>query len=421
MAEVGVMGEAVRVFRELPDGARIEGVCAPAFAGVLDVFAENFAARGEVGASVAITIGGETVVDLWGGVADPATGRPWERDTISIVFSNTKAATALCAHILAERGTLDLDAPLGLYWPAFRDARRAAITTRMVLGHTAGLPVLRGELKPGAFFDWDYMIARLEREEPFWEPGTRTGYHPLNFGWLVGEVVRRVASRTLGEFFRETVAAPLGLDFWIGLPESEEGRVAPIILHEPSPDDPPTRFTDAVRDVPSSIPALYVANARTWRPDGLNTRAAHAAEIGAAGGITNARGLAGMYRPLANGGAIGGHRVVGPDMLRGMTEIVSATHDDATLRVAARFGSGFMRSMETVGVAGGSVVLSPDAFGHAGAGGSLGFADPAVRMSLGYTMNRMGFGVLLNERGQALADAAYRALGYHRVPGYWMA
>src|SRR5947209_11840914 len=183
----------------------VHGSCSPRFQAVGDGFERNFAEGGEVGASVCVVLAGEPVVDLWGGVADRPTGRPWERDTIGLVWSCTKGAVALCAHVLVARGQLDLDAPVARYWPEFAQAGKEAVTTRLLLSHQAGLPAVRQPLRPGGLFDWQYVTETLAAEAPFWEPGTRQGYHALTFGHLVGEVVRRVAGRPLDVFFREEV------------------------------------------------------------------------------------------------------------------------------------------------------------------------------------------------------------------------
>ncbi|MEI7871334.1 MAG: serine hydrolase domain-containing protein [Alphaproteobacteria bacterium] len=400
----------------------VEGTCKPGFERVAEAFKANFDANGEVGASVFLTVGSETVVDLWGGIADPKAGTPWKKDTVSIVFSCTKGATALCAHILASRGKLDLDAPVVELWPEFGQHGKAHVTTRMMLDHSAGVPALRAKVKDDGPYDWAYMTGRLADEEPFWVPGTRNGYHGFTFGWTVGEMVRRASGKSLGTFFQEEVAKPLGLDFWIGLPEEIEPRVAPILPHVYKAEDMKTPFLLDLGTNKQSPASLFFFNVGAWRTGGANTRAGHAAEIGAANGITNARGLAGMYAPLANGG---GKLVDGKTLAR-MGEVSMATHDDATLRIPTRFALGFMKSMDNRRRALGaklfgedcdSVILGSPAFGHVGAGGSLGFADPAAGLSFGYTMNRMGPGLLMNSRGQPLVDAAYLSLGYKNKDG----
>jgi CubicO group peptidase (beta-lactamase class C family) len=390
----------------------IEGTCAERFAGVRDEFARNFAERGEVGASVCVTVDGETVVDLWGGLAAP--GRAWTADTIGHVWSATKGATALCAHILASRGLLDINAPVAAYWPEFAKNGKEGILVRHLLNHQAGLPAVREPLPAGAFYDWALMTEALAREEPFWRPGTRNGYHALTFGYLVGEVVRRVSGVSLGAFFRAEVAGPLGLDFWLSLPEEYEGRVAPTIPAAP-PDPAPSFYVAALTD-PTSVPALVLANSGGYMlvPGESDTRAAHAAEFGAVGGITNARGLAGMYRPLALGGA----PLVDPAQVALMAAVSAATSVDAVLLVPTRWALGFVKTIDNryLPVADREgVLMSEEAFGHPGMGGSHGFADPRARLSFGYTMSRQGTGTGVNERGQSLIDAVYRALGYRRI------
>jgi CubicO group peptidase (beta-lactamase class C family) len=370
----------------------LEGMFDERFADVVDVFVTNFRERNELGASLCVTHDGRTVIDVWGGSADE--GRPWTSDTISIVHSCTKGATALCAHVLIDRGELDLEAPVAEYWPEFARNGKDRATVRMMLDHSVGVPVFRGRLEPGELLDWDRVIARLEAEEPFWEPGARNGYHMINFGWTVGELVRRVSGRSLGTFFADEIARPLGLDFWIGLPESEESRVAPLVSHLPEPGQRLSLFAETLLGDPTSIPALAMANVTTINP---NSRPYHAAEIGGGGGITNARGLA--------------DGLVSSEAVDRMRRISVATNDDATLRIATRFALGFMVSMDNRDKPDkDSVVLGEHAFGHVGAGGSIGFADPALGVAAGYTMNRMGPGILLNERGQRIVDALYRTV-----------
>src|SRR5256885_15615353 len=236
----------------------VSGYYDPQSERVSEEFVRNFQERGEVGASVCIKLEGETVVDLWGGIARPDTQTPWVEDTISLIWSATKGATALCAHILASRGLLDLNAPVATYWPEFAKNGKEGILVRHLLNHQAGLPAVREPLPAGAFYDWSLMTEALAREEPFWRPGTRNGYHALTFGYLVGEVVRRVSGVSLGTFFRSEVASPLGLDFWLGLPEEHEGRVAPTIPAAP-PDPAPSFYVAALTD-PTSMAALVLAN-----------------------------------------------------------------------------------------------------------------------------------------------------------------
>ncbi|MEE4299045.1 MAG: serine hydrolase domain-containing protein [Pseudomonadales bacterium] len=390
------------------------------FTSVRDAFVQNFDERGEVGASVSLSVEGETVVDLWGGHFDLEGTRPWEEDTVSLVFSVTKAATALCAHLLIERGELDLHGLVTDYWPEFGQAGKERTTVAMMLSHSVGLPAFREPVKEGGLYDWDYACDLLARQEPFWEPGTRNGYHMISFGWTVGELVRRISGKSLGTFFRDEFAVPLGLDFWIGLPEELEPRVSHMLPYAPGPDFVMTEFTNALLNEPGSISALSLTNTGGYSLGTPDSREAHAAEIGGGGGISNARSLAKLFTPLANGGG----DYFSADSIRRMSRIAAATQYDATLLIPSRFAYGFMRSMDNRGRAhgdGDSVLLGDAAFGHVGAGGHLAFADPDCHLAFGYTMNQMGQGLLLNPRGQGVVDAAYEALGYRtNAPGVWV-
>lgn len=394
----------------------VRGTCDPRFELVHAAFERNFAARGEVGASVCVTIDGETVVDLWGGTADPATGQQWERDTIGVVWSCTKGATALCAHVLASRGRLDLDAPVAQYWPEFAAHGKEAITVAMLLSHQAGLPAFSEPIPDEGYCDWDFVVDRLANQEPLWAPGTRHGYHALTFGHLVGEVVRRVSDQSLGAFFRSQIAEPLGLDFWIGLPAEHEARIAPTVPVMPGPDDTLPSFYQAALTDPASVAAkVLMHSGLALAPGWIDTRNAHAAELPAFGGIANARALAGMYAPLANGGG----ELLDTEQLGAMSAVASATSVDATILVPTRWSLGFVKSIDNRRQKPGDqdgVVLAEDAFGHVGMGGSLGFCDPRAHLSFGYTMNRQGLTVGLDERGQSLVDAVYSTLDYRR-PG----
>lgn len=395
----------------------IFGESDPRFGEVRSEFVRNFVERGEVGASVCVIVEGRAVVDLWGGIADRHTNAPWERDTIGVVWSCTKGAVALCAAILMARGLLDLDTPVTEYWPEFGQAGKDHIPVRWLLTHQAGLPAIREPLPPGGLLDWDRVVSTLAAEAPFWEPGTRQGYHALTFGHLVGEVVRRVAGKPLADFFRDEVAGPRGLDFHLGLPESEEGRVAPNIRADPVPaGEVPWRFVTRMSEDPTSIQALIIRNTGL-RPGEQDSRGAHAAVLPSAGGITNARALAGMYAAVAQG------ELIDADTRTLLGTVQSASAVDATLLVGMRWGLGFAKSADNrAGPPGAqdSMILSESAFGHPGMGGSLGFVDPPLRLAFGYTMNKQGRGVLLNPRGQSLVDAVYRSLGCRRTRyGVW--
>lgn len=398
----------------------VEGSCDPRFEAVSKTFIENFEKRDEIGASVSITLDGIKVVDLWGGRKSPG-GDPWQEDTVCTVFSSTKGAMALCAHLLADRGVLDLDAPVTDYWPEFAAGGKEGTLVSMTLDHSAGVPHLREPVRLGGFYDYDYMVERVADEPAFWPPGTRIGYHGFTMAWTVGEVIHRAAKERLGAFFQEEIAGPLGLEFWIGLPAAFESRVAPMIPAEPDEPWMATRFIQAALNEPESTTFYFM---RDFPLLDVNTRECHAAEVGSANGIANGRALAGLYAPLANGGTLDGTHLVGTDTLARMVRVSMASHDDATLLMPTRFGLGFMRSMDNRRVAAtvnSSLLIGESAFGHVGAGGSVGFADPDCQMSFGYTMNRMGTGLLMNERGQSLIDAAYAALGYRSdASGAWL-
>lgn len=394
----------------------VHGNCDPKFAAVAEAFENNFAEHGEIGASVCLQLDGETVVDLWGGHLAANRKQEWQEDTISLVFSCTKAATAMCAQILIDRGLLELDEKVGKYWPEFAANGKEDVTVQMMLNHSSAVPALRAPVKPGGFRDWDYVCERLARTKPFWEPGTANGYHMVTFGWTVGELVRRVSGKSLGQFFKDEIADPHKVDFHIGLPESEHARVSPMTLYMPNPSDLQTDFVKALISNPMSIQFLSLLNNGAWD---FNNSKYWGAEIGGAGGISNARGLADMFAPLLNPDQsyLSGGRI--EDMRKPSME----TEKDLNLLIPTRFGQGFMLSMDNRRKAVGdgvSAVLGADAFGHVGMGGSIGFADPECGLSLGYSMNKMGGGILLNQRGQTLVDAAYQSLGYSKIEnGAW--
>jgi len=385
----------------------VEGYCDSRFTLVHEAFCENFASRGELGAAVTVTVDGKVVVDLWGGVADRVSGRLWSRDTMVIVFSCSKAATALCAHMLVTRGNLDLDEPVASYWPEFAAAGKPDIPVRMLLNHQSGLAAIDQPLPVGAIYDWNMMTAALAAQAPQWEPGTAHGYHATTFGWLVGEVVRRISGRSLGTFFREEVAGPLDLDFWIGLPEALETRVAPVRMAPLTGETTP--ITRAMADRSTLTSKAFVNPPGMLTARQVNARALHAAEVPAANGIASARGVAGVYTPLACGGRINGVELVDRETLRAMATVESEG-DDRVLLIPTRFASGFMKSIDNRPADSAVLGPNPEAFGHAGAGGSIGMADPTARVAIGYVMNQMGAGVLLNARGQGLIDAVYASL-----------
>jgi CubicO group peptidase (beta-lactamase class C family) len=396
----------------------VQGHCDDRFAGVAQEFERNLAERGELGASVAVTVGGESVVDLWGGHADPGRTRAWEKDTLCVAMSATKGATALAAHLLAGAGELDVDEPVATYWPEFAAAGKDRVLVRHLLSHQAGLPALRDPVPAGGFYDWDDVVGRLAAEAPFWEPGTRHGYHALTFGFLVGEVVRRVTGRSLGRFVADEIASPLGLDLYVGLPDGLADRVARLVAPpDPQPGGPLPRFLVQAMTEPDSIPGLVMLNNGGYLvPGEWDSPAALAAELPASGGVMNARALAGMYRAIVHDHRIGRFTLDAEDIAR-MGAVQSAGGEDAVLAGPGRWTLGFLKAGATpAGVEPPILVsLSEEAFGHTGNGGSIGFADPACDMSFGYVMNQMSAAMGLGPTGQSLVDATYRALGYRRA------
>jgi CubicO group peptidase (beta-lactamase class C family) len=379
----------------------VQGECHPRFAPVRDAFAANLRDCDEIGAAVAVIVDGETVVDLWGGHADVARTRPWERDTIVNVYSCTKGMTALCAHRLVSEGRLDLDAPVARYWPEFAQAGKDAIPVRWLLGHRAGLAAVRPVLPGEALYDWDAMCAALAAETPWWEPGTAHGYHAVTFGWLVGEVVRRITGKSLGTYFRDEVAQPLGLDFHIGVPEPEHARCAEMTgIPLPSTEEQ-MGLAAAIMSDPESIAARAFMNPPSIAL-GVNHAAWRSAEIPGANGHAGARDLARVYGTLARGG----DRILDAAGIARCAE--EQSHGaDKVLPITTRFGLGFMLPQDRPDARFGP---SRRAFGHPGAGGSVGFADPESRVGFGYVMNRMGPHILLDPRAVTLIDATYAAL-----------
>jgi CubicO group peptidase (beta-lactamase class C family) len=330
-------------------------------------------------------------------------------------MSCTKGATALCAHLLASAGELEMDLPVAAYWPEFAANGKEAVLVRHLLNHQAGLPALREPVPLGGFYDWDGITGRLAAEAPFWQPGTRHGYHALTFGFLVGEVVRRITGQPVGDFFAAEVARPLGLDLWIGLPDSEHGRVAALLAPPlPEPDQPIAPFHLQALTEPASIPALVMLNNGGYlTPEEWGSPAALRAALPASGGVMNARSLAGLYAAIIGDGSIGRFQL-GPEDLVRMAAVESAAGQDAVLGGPGRWTLGYHKAGATPkGVEPPlRVVLSEDAFGHTGNGGSIGFADPACDLAFAYVMNQMQADMGLAPTGQSLVDATYRSLGY---------
>lgn len=391
----------------------IHGTCEARFHAVRDAFLANFECGLEIGASVSITLDGETVVDLWGGYADKACSRPWTEDTLVNVYSTTKGLGATCAHILVDRGQLDLQAPVARYWPEFAQAGKATLPVRYLLSHQAGLPAIAQPLAPETLYDWQAMCAALAAQAPWWEPGSGHGYHALTYGWLVGEVVRRVDGRSIGRFFHDEVATPLGLDAHIGCGPELDGRIAELVPAPPAPPGQEDLLAAMLADK-DSIQAKAFANPPVLGSRIVNSRAWRAAEICSANGHTNARALARLYATLganARGEALNGVRLLSQAAIE-QARTEQAAGVDKILGLDNRIALGYMLPSPMRRFS-----ANPKAFGHAGAGGSLGFTDPENGLAFGYAMNQMQSGGPGGDsRWWRLLPAMYQAIGVHYTP-----
>lgn len=373
--------------------AVVHGFADERFAGVREIFEDNLASGRDNGACVAITLEGETVVDLWGGWADAAQTRPWQRDTIVNVFSVTKTMTALCALILADRGELDFAAPVARYWPEFAASGKERVTVAQLMSHSSGLSGWREPITVADLYDWDKATSLLAAQEPWWEPGTASGYHGTTQGYLVGEVVRRIDGRTLGNFFREEIAEPLGADFHIGFGPELDHRIAELI---------PPEIPGAANWTPSELQLNLTTNPRMDVLEAL-TRDWRAAEIPAAGGHGNARSIAQVHAILANGGVAQGKRFLSEAGCRKALEHqISGTDLVLGLPVSLGLGYGLATMLNQP---------SPNSMFWSGYGGSLALIDMDARTSFGFTMNKMGATTFGDERSLAMARAMWRALG----------
>jgi CubicO group peptidase (beta-lactamase class C family) len=404
---------------------RVQGQVADGWGKVSDVFRANFHGNpGEIGAACCVYVGGRPVVDLWGGLADREANRPWHEDTIVMVASTTKGATAICAHLLAQRGQLDLDAPVVKYWPEFGATGKEHIPVRWLLSHQAGLPVVDGPLTFEDACAWHPVIRALEAQKPEWEPGTEHVYHSMTFGFLVGEVVRRISGKSLGTFFADEVVAPLGLRAWIGLPEEQERRVAriehaPFTMEEVTDGmieatgldaDTVTAWMSAVWG-PGSVQARAAELGGAFTgSDYMNTRAFRAAEFPFGNMFTDARSLARMYAATVS--EVDGVRLLTPATVEKMTVVqTDKTRMNGLppgLNVPADrsfyMSLGFWRACPPMPLVG------PASFGHPGSGGSLGFADPDAAVGFGYTPNLWSWNIA-EPRAKNLAAAVAACLG----------
>lgn len=380
------------------DGVEPQGTVAEGFGAVADAFAANFAEHGDIGGAVCVYHRGRPVVDLWGGLADREAGRPWEQDTLQLVFSTTKGMAAACIHLLVEQGRLDLDAPVARYWPEFAAAGKADIPLRWVLSHEAGLAAVTGEVTMDDVLGWEGVVEAIAAQAPVWEPGTVHGYHARSYGWIVGEVVRRVTGTSLGRFFATEVAGPLDLDFFIGLPHEELPRVAR--LYPPVVDAETQELLDAVMGPDTMLGQVLSGPSNLFSyGDMWNQPEVLAAEMPSSNGVGTARAVARFYAALI--GEVDGRRLLQPSTVAEATR-VAVSGPDHVIGLPMSFGLGFMAP----------VPGTPEGtFGHAGAGGSLGMADPGEGWALGYVMNQMNLGVTGDARGSGLVEAVVASIG----------
>ncbi|MER5473657.1 serine hydrolase domain-containing protein [Streptomyces sp. NPDC002685] len=383
----------------------VNGTVAEGFEPVREAFAGNFAALGDRGAAVTVYRDGHKVVDLWGGTRDVDGTEPWQRDTAQIVRSATKGVAAAVLLLLGQRGHLDLDAPVGAYWPEYKAHGKEHTRVRHLLAHRAGVPVLDRPLTPAEAADPDLAAAALAAQTPVWQPGAEHGYHAQTYSWLTGELVRRVTGRTIGQWIADEIARPLDLDLWVGLPESEAGRVGRVAQVE-APSTPgglktrPKRAVSEAYADPDSLTRRAFA-AITPMPD-ENDPAYRAAVLPASNGIATADSLARFYAALI--GEVDGVRLFTPETVSAARAEQSAG-PDRVLVVNTRFGLGYMLH------GGASPLLSPGSFGHPGRGGALGFADPESGIAFGYVTNSFRKSVTADARAQALVRAVRTAVG----------
>jgi CubicO group peptidase (beta-lactamase class C family) len=374
----------------------VQGWAARGYEEVTAAFAANFAQHDDVGAACAVYRDGRPVVDLWAGVADHVADRPWTEDTVQVVFSATKGLPAACVNLLVERGDLALDEPIATWWPEFAAAGKHAIPLRWVLCHKAGLAAVDGDLTLAEVLAWHPVVAAIAAQAPNWEPGTAHGYHMRSFGWILGEVVRRVTGRSIGRFFADEIARPLGLAAWIGLPEAVLPRCARLIPPERPLAIGDLLGADSLTARVWSGPSHLFAYDEMWnRPEILR------AEMPSSNGVMSARALARFYAALAC--SVDGVRVLAPETLAA-AGVVQAEGPDRVLMLPSTYGLGFILQPMLAPGAG------PRAIGHPGAGGSLGFVDREAGLAFGYVTTRMKFDLAGDERTRGLVAALYGAI-----------
>ncbi len=392
--------------------AEIQGTTEPAFVRVRELLEEQFEGNEHIGAGVAVYHRGKQVVDLWGGLADEDTKRPWEKDTMAVSFSTTKGLTATCLHILADRGLVDYQAPVSKYWPEFAKNGKEKITVYHLLTHQAGLAPVPDGLYGADLFDWERVIHGIEEQTPAWEPGTESGYHAVTFGFLVGEVVRRVSGKRIGKFLRDEICAPLGLkDMYIGAPESVEPQIAKLKNRMTMTPEMMQQIEERLKSGEPLVnplteramgarPGQWASGERSDEQP-FDTPEGHRAEIPAANGVMTARDLARMYACLAGYGEIDGVRLMSEERVRIMSER-QTYRPDKVIMVEIGWALGYM----TGGSEGWPQGPRVSAFGHAGLGGSIGYCDPEINFAFGFTTNALAMDLIGYGRTAKLAESA---------------
>jgi CubicO group peptidase (beta-lactamase class C family) len=378
--------------------ADVQGTCDDRFESVRSALQQNIDSGAELGASIVVDLDGEIAVDIWGGSRDEAHAQPWESDTITNVWSTTKTVTSLAALMLVDRGELDVDAPVARYWPEFAAAGKEGVLVRHLLSHASGVSGLDQPAVIEDLYDWDKSTARFAAQAPWWEPGTASGYHALNFGHLIGEVLRRITGSSLRQFVADEIAGPLGADFQIGAAEADWSRIADVTPPPPLPFDLATLDLDspAVKTFTGPIVAAETANTPAWRQ----------ADIGAANGHGNARSVARILSVISRGGEVDGVRLLRPETIDVIfREQIKGV--DLVVGVPLRFGIGYGLAWHE------SIPYIPErriCF-WGGWGGSLIMMDVDRRVTVSYMMNKMGPGIVGSDRSEQYARAILAALG----------
>jgi CubicO group peptidase (beta-lactamase class C family) len=374
--------------------AEVQGRCDDRFSGVREAL-ERQLEGDELGASVAVDLDGETVVDLWGGYRDEARTTPWTQDTLVNVWSTTKCVLNLAALVLVDRGELDVDAPVGDYWPEFCANGKKDVLVRHLMSHTSGVSGWERPFSVKDMYDWPTATERLAAQRPWWEPGTASGYHAADQGFLVGEVIRRVTNETFRRFVRTEIAGPLGADFQVGAKERDWDRIAPLVA-------PPR--AEATGEVDPDSIAVRTFTAPTMSVKATNTPEWRAADLGALNGHSNARGVLDVMRVLSLGGSAGGVRLLSPETV----ELVFRQQSDGVdlvLEAPFTWGIGYCLGSPVV-----PYVPAGRTFYWGGWGGSLVVMDLDRRLTISYTMNRMAPGILGSDRARAYVEAVYAAV-----------